>query len=108
MSKQSIYNMLASKAEPVKVELGKVQDISDLYLKAKKIIDAADTEKEKLRSMYSNALIILDMNIDAQVKNALKAATELGADDIVQQLNEINTNAKKLASNYQGLYNSLK
>ncbi len=108
MSKQSIYNMLASKAEPVKVELGKVQDISDLYLKAKKIIDDADTEKSKLASMYSNALIILELNIDAQVQSALKAATELGADDIVQQLNEINSKSKKLASTYKGLYNSLK
>ena len=108
MSKQSIYNMLASKAEPVKVELGKVQDITELYLKAKKMIDDADTEKSKLVSMYSNALIILELNIDAQVKNALKAATELGADDIVQQLNEVNSKAKKLASSYTGLYNSLK
>jgi hypothetical protein len=100
--------MLASKAEPVKVELGKVQDITELYLKAKKMIDDADTEKSKLVSMYSNALIILELNIDAQVKNALKAATELGADDIVQQLNEVNSKAKKLASSYTGLYNSLK
>jgi hypothetical protein len=105
-TKQSIYNILASK--PVKVELGKVQDITELYLKAKKMIDDANTEKSKLASMYSKALIILELNIDAQVENALKAATELGADDIVQQLNEVNSKAKKLASSYTGLYNSLK
>ncbi len=100
--------MLASKAEPIKVELGKVQDITELYLKAKKMIDDADTEKSKLRIMYSDALIILQFNIDAQVEKALKAATELGADDIIQQLNEVNSKSKKLASNYTGLYNSLK
>jgi hypothetical protein len=95
------------KLQGIKIELGKVQDIEELYQKGKSLIDEANLEKAKLKSKYSNALIILELNVDGQVQNALKAAKELGVDEISQQLMEINSKAKKLANEYKSLYKAL-
>ena len=95
------------KLQGIKIELGKVQDIEELYQKGKSLIDEANLEKAKLKSKYSNALIILELNVDGQVQNALKAAKELGVDEISQQLTEINSKAKKLANEYKSLYKAL-
>jgi hypothetical protein len=91
----------------ITIKLGKVQDIEELYQKGKSLIDEANLEKAKLKSKYSNALIILELNVDGQVQNALKAAKELGVDEISQQLTEINSKAKKLANEYKSLYKAL-
>jgi hypothetical protein len=91
----------------IKTNLGKVQDIEELYQKGKALIDEANSDKQLLRKKYSDALIILELNIDGQVNNALKAAKELGADEIINQLNEINSKSKKLAGTYQAIYKAL-
>ena len=101
------FHKFMDATQGVKVEFGKVQDIEQLYQKGKALIDEANADKQKLRSKYSNALVILELNIDGQIQNALKAAKELGAEDIIQQLNDINAKAKKLASENQGIYKAL-
>ena len=55
MSKQSIYNMLASKAQPVKVELALVDDTRDLIDKADEVFRQATNQAGKLAQAFDEA-----------------------------------------------------
>ena len=55
MSKQSIYNMLASKAEPVKVELGYIEDTRALLDKADQIFRQATGQAMRASEAFDEA-----------------------------------------------------
>ena len=96
MSKQSIYNMLASKAQPVKVELGAVEDLAKgvkfvqegqkLETLSWKTIDkfrAAAAEAGKVREKLDFELANLKSYqkfIDSAVAKVDAMAKELGVD----------------------------
>jgi hypothetical protein len=90
-----------------KIELGVLQDLQSLFEKAANMIKEANTEKQKLKTMYSRALIILDHNIPAQADAAIKKAIDLDAMDVADKFKKIKSDSQKLTSDYNKIYNSL-
>jgi|LauGreDrversion4_2_1035121.scaffolds.fasta_scaffold105201_4 hypothetical protein len=100
MSKQSIYNMLASKAEPVKVELSlvselitrvqeskeKVKSLRDAEVKLLNIFDEATRLAKDLDVEYGGALSLTNV-ITKSIERTEVAAKELGLD--VNSIKEI-------------------
>jgi hypothetical protein len=89
------------------VQFGALQDIQSLLEKAEGQLKNAKELQKQLKSEYSNALIILDMNIPAQVSNAIKKANELGADDVVSKLTVLEKKAKDLSNQNMSTYKLL-
>ena len=54
------------------VELFKVEDTIKLYNKGLADLKAADALKQKLAQEYSKALIVLEMNVPAQLDDSIK------------------------------------
>lgn len=90
------------------VELFKVEDTLKLLEKGVSLLKVADTEKSKLAKMYSDALIILEMNVPAQLDDSIKKLIELGINDKANELKLQKDKALKLASTYSKLYQILK
>ena len=91
MSKQSIYNMLASKAEPVKVELALIDDLDKLSNNVKQIASDHRNDIVKLKDAIQKLLASFistfyagktQQSIDllTAIRNAEKMATDLGVD----------------------------
>ena len=106
---KNVFSKLFTKTELGKheVELGVLQDLQSLFEKALTFIKEADTEKQKLKSMYSRALIILDQNIPAQADAAIKKAIDLDAIEVADKFKKIKSDSQKLTSDYNKIYNSL-
>jgi len=104
-----VNNALFGKTELAsqKVELGVLQDLENLYNKALNIIKDANSEKSKVKNMYSQALIILDQNIPAQADSAIKKAIDLDANEIADKFKKLKNDSAKLTSEYMKLYTSL-
>ena len=104
-----IGNKLFDKVEfaSQKVELGILQDLQALFDKGFNMIKEANAEKQKVKNMYSQALIILDQNIPAQADNAIKKAIDLDATEVADKFKKLKNDAEKLSSEYMKLYNSL-
>ncbi len=90
------------------VELFKVEDTTKLYEKALNDLKAADAEKLKLAQLYSRALIILEMNVPAQLDDSIKKLIDLGINDKANELKSLKDKSLKKAAEYNKLYNSLK
>ena len=104
-----VMNSLFGKTELAseKIELGVLQDLENLYNKALNIIKDANSEKSKVKNMYSQALIILDQNIPAQADSAIKKAIDLDANEIADKFKKLKSDSAKLTSEYMKLYTSL-
>ena len=107
---QNVYNKLSDKTELAKheVELFKVEDTLKLLEKGVGLLRVADTEKSKLAKMYSDALIILEMNVPGQLDDSIKKLIELGITDKANELKQQKDKSLKLASQYSKLYQLLK
>ncbi len=104
-----VFNKLFKKEELAseKVELGVLQDLQSLFDKAFNIIKDANAEKQKVKNMYSQALIILDQNIPAQADSAIKKALDLDANEVADKFKKLKNDSAKLTSEYMKLYTSL-
>lgn len=91
-----------------KVELFRVDDTIKLYNEGLKKISEADKLKQKLRSAYSEALIILQANVPAQLDDSIKKLIDLGINDKANELKSLKQKSLKTASEYKKLYDSLK
>jgi hypothetical protein len=107
---QNVYDRLSDKTELAKheVELFKVEDTLKLLEKGVGLLRVADTEKSKLAKMYSDALIILEMNVPGQLDDSIKKLIELGITDKANELKQQKDKSLKLASQYSKLYQLLK
>ena len=114
MSKQSIYNMLASKAEPVKVELALVDELKTRLAESKKAIASVKQSEKALLDLFDTAAkfasdlqseygVSMSLNnvIDRSIERTQIAAKELGVD--FNSINEV----KQLQSIQQELLKSL-
>ena len=90
-----------------KVELGKVDDIKKLLEKGEQQLKDAQNKIQLLRKELSSGLIIVNQNVPAQAKNALKTAEDLGADSIVQELKSLIDKADRLTKDFLPLYKSI-
>ena len=111
MSKEKalkLINEYLAKQQPEKVELSKVDDVEKLLNEAKNKFKKADTLKKELRGVISDAMIIADFNIKGQATKLIQQAKELGADNIVKQLEDIISQGKKMTNEYKSIYNLLK
>jgi hypothetical protein len=90
------------------VELFKVEDTIKLYEKGVQQLKDADAEKVKLAQLYSRALIILEMNVPAQLDDSIKKLIDLGINDKAAELKSQKDKSLKLASEYSKLYQLLK
>lgn len=90
------------------VELFKVEDTLKLLDKGIAMLKEADAEKAKLAQLYSKALIILDMNVPAQLDDSIKKLLDLGITDKANELKQQKDKAQKLAADYSKLYQLLK
>lgn len=106
---QSALNAIHKKEElsSDKVELSKVDDIKSLFEKGANQLKDAKSQVSRLKKELSNGLIIVAQNVPAQAKNALKQAEDLGADNIVSELNSILNQAKRLENEFTPLYRAL-
>ena len=105
MSKKTISKMLFSSE---KVELSKIDGVRDLLDNAKSKFKKADSIKEELRSLVSDAMILADMNVKGRATKLIKQAEDLGADKIVSELKSMIDEGQKLTSEYKSLYNALR
>ena len=109
---KSVYNKLFAedKVELGKheVELFKVEDTLKLLDKGIAILKDADAQKAKLANLYSSALIILEMNVPAQLDDSIKKLIDLGITDKANELKQQKDKAQKLAADYSKLYQLLK
>lgn len=92
----------------VKVDLFNIEDTKKLYQKALDDLKIADAEKAKVAQMYSRALIVLEMNVPAQLDDSIKKLNELGINDKASELKTLKSDSLKKASEYTKIYNSLK
>ena len=108
-TQKQVFNKLFKKEELAsqKVELGVLQDLESLFEKAVNFIKEADVEKQKLKGLYSKALIILDQNIPAQADTAIKKAIDLDANEVADKFKKLKSDSLKLSSEYKKIYNSL-
>jgi ADP-ribosylglycohydrolase len=87
MSKQSIYNMLASKAEPVKVEFALIDDIKAETAEASKgairAIDLVNKARNPAQEAKTKSLKLL-----LKIQRTIVSAKELGANDAVKTLEQ--------------------
>ena len=105
---KTVFNKLyKTELASQKVELGILQDLESLFEKGVNFIKEADAEKQKLKSLYSRALIILDQNIPAQADAAIKKAIDLDANEVADKFKKLKSDSLKLSSEYSKIYNSL-
>ena len=90
-----------------KVELGKVDDIKKLLEKGEQQLKDAENKIQSLRKELSSGLIIVNQNVPAQAKSAIKTAEDLGADSIVQELKSLIDKADRLTKDFLPLYKSI-
>ena len=91
-----------------KVDLFNVDDTLKLYDKGLQLLKNADVEKQKLAKMYSDALIILEFNVPAQLDDSIKKLIDLGIVDKANELKSRKETSLKKASEYNKIYQSLK
>ena len=114
MNKSVLKKLFSEKEQSVelsevqKVELFNIEDTKKLYQKGLQDLKDADAEKAKVAQMYSRALIVLEMNVPAQLDDSIKKLTELGISDKAAELKSLKSEALKKASEYAKVYNSLK
>lgn len=93
MSKQTIYNILAAKAEPVKVELALVDELKTRIIESKDRIDSLKRSEKVLLDLFDTAAkfandlqneygfsMSLNNVIERSIERAQIAAKELGVD----------------------------
>lgn len=114
MSKQTIYNILAAKAEPVKVELALVDELKTRIAESKKAIDSIKQSEKALLDLFDTATKLannlqsdygssmsLNNVIDRSIERIQVAAKELGVDfnsiNEVKQLQSIQQELLKTA-----------
>jgi len=102
-----LYKEESTDLSSEKVELGKVDDINKLLEKGEQQLKDAQNKIQLLRKELSNGLIIVNQNVPAQAKNALKTAEDLGADSIVQELKSIIDKSDRLTKDFLPLYKSI-
>jgi hypothetical protein len=111
-TQKSVYNKLfkeeATELASHSVELFKVDDTLKLLDKGIAMLKDADAAKVKLAKMYSDALIVLEMNVPAQLDDSIKKLIDLGITDKANELKQQKDKAQKLASQYSKLYQVLK
>lgn len=90
-----------------KVELGKVDDIKKLLQDGEEQLKSARNKLNTIKKEISKGLIIVDFNVPAQAKNALKIAEDLGAESVIQDLKSIIDKADKLKKEFAPLYKSI-
>jgi hypothetical protein len=107
---KNIFNKITDKTELAKheVELFNVDDTIKLYNKGLQDLKDADIEKTKLAQLYSKALIVLEMNVPAQLDDSIKKLIDLGITDKANELKQLKANSLKKATEYNKLYQSLK
>lgn len=105
---KEITDKVMTKLASEKVELFRVDDTIKLYDKGLKKISEANKLKQKLRSAYSEALIILQANVPAQLDDSIKKLIDLGINDKANELKSLKQKSLKTASEYKKLYDSLK
>jgi hypothetical protein len=91
-----------------KIDLATIDEVNKLYEKGINALKEADVEKQKVAQMYSRALIILDMNVPAQLDEIIKKLIDLGINDKANELKQLKQEASKKASEYNKIYNNLK
>lgn len=114
MSKQTIYNILAAKAEPIKVELALVDELKTRIAESKKAIDSIKQSEKALLDLFDTATKLannlqsdygssmsLNNVIDRSIERIQVAAKELGVDfnsiNEVKQLQSIQQELLKTA-----------
>ena len=79
MSKQSIYNILAAKSEPVKVELTALSDLKDLAAQAAAASLKAGTGLDSVITGLAQARKIANTGL-SQARRAVAVSKDLGID----------------------------
>lgn len=99
MSKQSIYNILAAKAEPVKVEFSILDDYINEY---KQIAARAIPAKRQITQAVDELrFVVNELNkISQKLSDVKKQADELGASDASSKAASVSNAAKSLASSW--------
>ena len=92
----------------VKVDLFKVEDTIKLYNEGLDALKKADIEKAKVAQLYSRALIILEMNVPAQLDDSIKKLIDLGITDKANELKQLKSSSEKKAAEYNKVYQALK
>jgi PP-loop superfamily ATP-utilizing enzyme len=105
MSKQSIYNILAAKAEPVKVEFSIVNEIrqeleNDSAAKdaLTKVFEAEDLYEKSLQNQKQ---------IMAKIEKGIQIAKELGVDSVIKDLEKYRNYSKENMQYIQSSINKL-
>ena len=90
-----------------KVELGLVDDIEKLFKKTQNEFKEIDSKFNALEKELNTALIHT-INIDGQAKTIIKQAKELGVNDLVKKITEIQSKSEDFRKEYQPKLKAIK
>jgi len=110
-TRKTVYNKLFQEETNLsthEVDLFKVEDTIKLYNQGLEALKSADIERSKVAQLYSRALIILEMNVPAQLDDSIKKLIDLGITDKANELKQFKINSEKKAAEYTKIYNALK
>lgn len=90
------------------VQFGLLQDLRSSYEKAEGIISKANSEKAKIKSMYSDALIILNQSIPSRADKAINDLKDYDAPEVIAKFVKLKELAKNKEKEIMPIYNFLK
>ena len=100
-----LFNGLELKGEKYEFEL--MERVESQIEKAEKKWKEAQSDLKKAKDTLDRTLTLVEINLPPNLKNAYKAAKELGANEIVNKLDKIESKRKEIVKQAMPLYKSI-